>query len=90
MEDPVTPWRRVSLNSKALPRAVGLETQELKGIQLTRSLLGSSVALTAKSGGGFDFGALTEGWWVSPYRPVGFIDCLLPEFPPCPDCNCSL
>lgn len=85
-EDPITRCRRVSLSSTALPRAVGSETQELEGSQLTPSFPRASAAPISKGRQ-----ALTLGLCLK----VGgclltdlIIDCLLPEFPPCPDCNC--
>lgn len=47
--DPVTPWRRVSLSSKTLPRAVSVETRELERVEPTRSSFQRS---EAKSGRG--------------------------------------
>lgn len=76
------------MSSTALPRAVGLETQDLEGIELTHSFPRSSTAPMAEPGEVLTLGPNSRLVGVS-LQTYGLIDCLLPEFPPHPGWNCS-
>ena len=65
------------MSSKALPRAVSLATQELKGIQLARSFLEPGVAPMAKSGGVLTLGPRLKvgGCLLTNLRALLIVSC---------------